>query len=407
MRGNNIKVRTLSALLTVLMLAGVLAGCGQTAEGKPDEPITLETIEPVTKEHEMPVPQELDQNTPQETETTPGQEREEPVKQSDEPAVQASENPVEPKPEVSAAQETPDLVAQEITADVTELHEVELEEEAVALSDAPAALPISATAVAPGTLTKKSDDAVIDYSNTKDGYVMVQYTTPSDTRLKAVVKGPTTSYTYNLTAQEWAVFPLSDGNGKYQITVYKNVTGTKYAAVLSLTSDVALIDEFAPYLHSNQYVNYDAAPKTVAKAADLTKNVDDPLKKVEIVYDYVVKGMTYDKELAATVKTGYLPVLDTVLEKKSGICFDYAAMMTGMLRSQGVPCKLVVGYAGKAYHAWISVWTEGAGWVDGVIWFNGTSWQRMDPTFASSGNSSESIMAYIGDGTNYSAKYFY
>ena len=45
--------------------------------------------------------------------------------------------------------------------------------------------------------------------------------------------------------------------------------------------------------------------------------------------------------------------------------------------------------------------------MDGVIWFNGSSWQRMDPTFASSGGSSDAIMEYIGDGANYSAKYFY
>jgi transglutaminase/protease-like cytokinesis protein 3 len=121
----------------------------------------------------------------------------------------------------------------------------------------------------------------------------------------------------------------------------------------------------------------------------------------------VVKTLTYDSKLAATVKSGYLPDLDQVLDKKTGICFDYAALMTGMLRSQGVPCKLVVGYAGTAYHAWISVWSENTGWVDGVIFFDGTSWQRMDPTFASPGNSSASIMAYIGDGKNYTAKYFY
>ena len=113
------------------------------------------------------------------------------------------------------------------------------------------------------------------------------------------------------------------------------------------------------------------------------------------------------QELAKTVKSGYLPVLDAVLEKKSGICFDYAALMTGMLRSQGIPCKLVVGYAGQAYHAWISVWSEETGWVEGIIYFNGSAWQRMDPTFASSGKQSASIMSYIGDGTNYSAKYFY
>ena len=105
--------------------------------------------------------------------------------------------------------------------------------------------------------------------------------------------------------------------------------------------------------------------------------------------------------------SGYLPVLDDVLAEKKGICFDYAALMAGMLRSQGVPCKLVVGYAGSAYHAWISVWTEGEGWVDGVIYFNGTTWHRMDPTFASSSNRSNDIMDFIGDDSNYSTKYIY
>jgi len=66
-----------------------------------------------------------------------------------------------------------------------------------------------------------------------------------------------------------------------------------------------------------------------------------------------------------------------------------------------------VGYAGKAYHAWISVWTEDSGWVDGAIFFDGESWQRMDPTFASSGKRSDSIMKYIGDGKNYTEKYLY
>jgi len=294
-----------------------------------------------------------------------------------------------------------------VAADVIPMIAVELEDEAVALAEAPAALPAGTGAAASGVLVKRNDSAVIDYSNTADGYVMVSYTKPTQLRLKAQVKGPATTYTYNLTPEKWAVFPLSDGNGSYKITLYKNVEGGKYAAVLSLTTQVELKDEFAPFLHSNQYVDFDAAPNTVAKAAQLTAQVTEPLDKVAVVYDYVVKGMTYDKQLAETVKSGYLPVLDQVLEKKSGICFDYAAMMTGMLRSQGVPCKLVVGYAGTAYHAWISVWSEKTGWVDGAIFFDGQAWQRMDPTFASSGNGSRAIMDYIGDGKNYTAKYFY
>ena len=298
-------------------------------------------------------------------------------------------------------------ITEEAYTDQVVLEEVDLEDEAVALAEAPAAVSSMLLPTASGTLVKTSDKAEIDYSNTADGYVMVRYKASTTKRLKAQVKGPTTTYTYNLTAGKWETFPLSDGNGSYQVVVYENISGTKYATVLSLSCTVTLKDEFAPFLRPNQYVDYSNAVNTVAKAKELTAGMTDPLDKVQAVYNYVVKTITYDKQKAATVQSGYLPVLDTVLATKTGICFDYAALMTGMLRSQGVPCKLVVGYAGTAYHAWISVWSEKNGWIDGVIYFDGTSWQRMDPTFASSGKQSASIMQYIGDGKNYTTKYVY
>lgn len=282
-----------------------------------------------------------------------------------------------------------------------------LQAENAALSAAPAAVPELLVAQASGIQVKQSERAVIDYSHPEDGYVMICFTGHTDKRLKAQVKGPTTTYSYNLTVGAWEVFPLSDGNGSYQVTVFENVVDNKYAAEMSVSFEAALRDEFAPYLLPNQYVNYRPGSKTVAKAAELVGAETDALKKVERVYDYVVGTVTYDTQKAASVQSGYLPVLDRVLEEKTGICFDYAALMTGMLRSQGIPCKLVVGYAGTAYHAWISVWSQETGWVDGAIFFDGTAWQRMDPTFASSGGKSESIMKFIGDGTNYTAKYIY
>ncbi len=260
---------------------------------------------------------------------------------------------------------------------------------------------------ASGVLTESNDYAIIDYSNTGEGYVMVQYTASTPNRLKAQVTGPTTTYTYNLTAGEWTVFPLSDGNGSYQINVFENIVDNRYALVLSVTQTVTLSNEFAPFLHSNQYVNFDNADLTIATAASLTQGTDDMLTKVEIIYNYVIDNITYDSEKAATVQSGYLPDLDAVLSDKAGICFDYASLMTGMLRSLGIPCKLVVGYAGDVYHAWISIWSEETGWVDGAVFFDGTTWQRMDPTFASTGAKDPSIMEYIGNGANYTAKYIY
>ena len=259
---------------------------------------------------------------------------------------------------------------------------------------------------APGTAEERTADAVIDYSNAADGYVMAQFLTETESRLKVLIKGPTTTYTYNLPQGQWEVFPLSDGSGSYQVCIYQNVYSTKYALVMSTIFEVELADEFAPFLRPNQYVNYSAATQAVEQGLEVTAGLNDPLDKVAAVYDYVVTTLSYDYDKAATVKSGYLPVLDDVLASGKGICFDYAALMTAMLRSQGIPSKLVVGYAGSAYHAWISVWTEENGWIDGAIFFDGNVWKRMDPTFASSGNRSDEIMDYIEHG-EYTAKYLY
>lgn len=292
--------------------------------------------------------------------------------------------------------------------DQSTINETMIPQETVTLQTSLApAIPTFLRPEASGTLTSANDFAIIDYSNTAEGYVMLQYTGSTQNKLKAQVLGPSTTYTYNITAGEWTVFPLSDGSGDYQIKIFENISGTRYALVLSTNNNVTLKNEFAPFLYPNQYVNFENAVLTTSTAATLTKEHTNLLDKVEAVYNYVVSNISYDTEKAATVQSGYLPDLDNVLTTGKGICFDYASLMTGMLRSQGIPCKLIVGYAGSVYHAWISVWSEETGWVDGAVFFNGTTWQRMDPTFASTGDKASSIMDFIGDGTNYTEKYIY
>ena len=67
----------------------------------------------------------------------------------------------------------------------------------------------------------------------------------------------------------------------------------------------------------------------------------------------------------------------------------------------------MVGWTGSQYHAWINVWSEEGGWVEGMIYFDGKVWKLMDPTFASSGKQTNSIMKFINDSNNYKEKYFY
>ena len=83
-----------------------------------------------------------------------------------------------------------------------------------------------------------------------------------------------------------------------------------------------------------------------------------------------------------------------------------AVAMTALLRSQRIPTKLVVGYSGQQYHAWISVYLEETGWMDKTIYFDGNSWVLVDPTLGATNKSSD-VKRYVGDGSNYLVKYQY
>ncbi len=287
-----------------------------------------------------------------------------------------------------------------------------IEEPAIPLAGAPVAakmkLPVASGTIVYGGNTK-SKGVTVDASNTADGYVLVKYDGISTAKKKVIVQGPSgVKYTYNLNKKgAYESFILSDGNGKYTIGVFENVEGTKYSTLFTQAIDVKLANQFAPFLSSNQYVEFTAESAAVKKAAELTGGMKNDLDKVQAVYRFVINNITYDKQEAQTIQSGYLPDVDEVLATKKGICFDYAALMTSMLRSQDIPTKLVVGYTGSAYHAWISTYTQETGWVEGIIFFDGTTWKLIDPTFASSSKSSDAIMKYIGDGKNYSEKYLY
>ncbi|MEG2000270.1 MAG: transglutaminase-like domain-containing protein [Evtepia sp.] len=256
---------------------------------------------------------------------------------------------------------------------------------------------------------EKNAKATLDYSNLSEGILFLTYTGGNPVKIKVqIAKSGGTTYTYSLNNTGFSEsFPLVEGNGAYTIRVFENTTGTKYATVFSYTLNLKLRDATLPFLYSNQYVAYNPNSAAVVKANELCAGQKSELDKVHVIYDFVVGTLTYDKQRAATVQSGYLPNLDQVMQSKKGICFDYASLMTAMLRSQNVPCKLIIGYAGTAYHAWINVYTAEQGWIEAVVYFDGQNWSRMDPTFASSSHSNPEIMKYIGNGSNYTQKYAY
>lgn len=245
--------------------------------------------------------------------------------------------------------------------------------------------------------------SVIDASNSHQGYVMVSQS-GTDHRLKVQIVKDEVKYNYDLNNQGiYEAFPLQMGDGTYTIRIMQNKEGNSYFELYSATIEVTLDSEFSPFLVPNQYVNYDKTSKAVRKSFDLCSTVSTDVEKLAVLYQWMTAHVTYDKEEAETVQSGYLPVVDEVLETQKGICFDYAALLAAMLRVQGIPTKLVVGTVSEddLNHAWNEVYLEEAGWITVKLAVDGDEWELVDATFGAS--QGDSVAQYIGDGTFYTS----
>lgn len=262
------------------------------------------------------------------------------------------------------------------------------------------------TADPSGEIVYGDETASIDVSDSDDGYICILYNGDSENAKAQLVYPNDEKYVYNLVKGSENIFPLSAGDGIYEISVLENIENSTYAVILSQDIDVKLKNEFTPFLYPNQYVQFKKGDPVSSLGIELSNESSDDIGYLTNVYHYVIENIAYDTDFAAEVTTIYIPDLSKTLETKKGICFDYASLMAALLRSQGIPTKLVFGYSGTVYHAWISVYTEQTGWLDNVIEFDGNTWSLLDPTLAA--NNRESFTRdYISNGENYTEKYIY
>lgn len=190
----------------------------------------------------------------------------------------------------------------------------------------------------------------IDNLHLKDGYFTVRCTKKTIKKIKIFVQKSGKILHYSINGTE--TIPCNMGTGKYTVTLYENTKASRYTAI-GQVSFTANFDDWAPFSHPNQYVNYAKDSPCVRKAAELCKGLKYNLEKYAAISDYIDSHFVYDYIKSATTKGFALPDIDTCFKKKMGICQDLAAMAAAMLRSQGVACAFVIGYANKKYHAWV------------------------------------------------------
>lgn len=208
----------------------------------------------------------------------------------------------------------------------------------------------------------------IDSTDVSKGMIHVTYQGNPADKVKLMITKDSLKYVYDVNASgRQENFSLQMGNGSYKLSLLIQLSGDKYSPVETVNVDVALPDQNQVFLTSVQNIDWNVSSAAIQKAVALTAGTTDLKKKAQILWDYMAKNNSYDYNKAATVTAGYLPVIDTTLRDKKGICYDFSSLYAAMLRSQGIPAKLIKGYAPKyaaGYHAWNEVYDASQGkWI--------------------------------------------
>lgn len=111
-------------------------------------------------------------------------------------------------------------------------------------------------------------------------------------------------------------------------------------------------------------------------AASVTRGARSPYAAVNRVETYLRENYTYN-EAPALPQAGTPPLVDFLFTTRQGFCQHFAGSMALMLRTLGIPSRVVVGYTpgqldpdsgewvvlDRDAHSWVEALLPGAGWV--------------------------------------------
>lgn len=239
----------------------------------------------------------------------------------------------------------------------------------------------------------------INTENLNSGIISVSYHADIDNKIKVIIEKSGRSVTYNLKSDgTQESFPLQMGDGGYKVSVLENVEGNKYRYVSTENVNLDLENDNQVYLESVQNVNWDYNSAAIKKAHELTKGLTTDKQKISAIYKYLAGNVTYDYDKLATLKYDYLPDIDRTVAGGKGICYDFASTFAAMLRSQGIPAKLVKGYAKgvSGYHAWNEVYNSET-----------SQWDTIDVTYDSQMRAAGKEYSMIKNSAKYDTVYEY
>ncbi|MSU61668.1 MAG: transglutaminase family protein [Pedosphaera sp.] len=130
-------------------------------------------------------------------------------------------------------------------------------------------------------------------------------------------------------------------------------------AGLDRLAEAARSERCCDYLQASRFV--DMSPQMWRLAVDTTVGQADIWQCALAIMYFVHANFRYEPNT-----TGVHTHVSDVLERRCGVCQDFAHVMLGMCRSLKIPALYVSGYLAtekaSATHAWVEVFIPGQGW---------------------------------------------
>lgn len=250
----------------------------------------------------------------------------------------------------------------------------------------------AATLVKSGVNNKMSGQTVqsnsygtIDVTHANEGYVTLKTCKSNNDTIRGAVDyvdadGKTHYYDFYMDKDETYAVPTYFGDGKYVVSILEHAQGKTYNIKLSVTITVKSNSVYQTFLHSTRQADYENAPDAVAKATELTKDCKTDAEKINVIYNWVYDNVKFDEKYS---NDAYGKIdqtdpfdLDKILENGKGVCRHRAALVSGMLRSVGIPCRT----ASSGKHAWLQVWYESREYTKNGVTYSEGAWVQLDTT---------------------------
>lgn len=160
--------------------------------------------------------------------------------------------------------------------------------------------------------------------------------------------------------------------------VASNVTPVT-AADLRAADSVGLSADSA--LYTTYAMEDDVVPQVAALAQEITADAPTTYDKVRAIESWMDRHLTYTRDIPR-LEPGSDAVSELLFGSRRGFCEQIGSALVVMLRSLGIPARLVVGYVPGAYDGasgeWLSRGTDAHAWAE--VYFPGIGWQGFDPT---------------------------